>query len=180
MGHSVLWPIFVTSKWKIMVHVLRVDKGKGIPITGHESPRGKWMQRVHTAREVKWLILRRPPLSPEKAPDTHFIGGWVAPSTSLDMKEWRKIYTPLTPGSNPGYLARSQASCHWSYLAHKHPQMKQIGNIVVNMGPGYYVIYHFTCVKIRTVFSSRPICYLSDALYLLVVFSWVHSALTHV
>ena len=36
-----------------------------------------------------------------KPPSTHFIGGWVDPRTSLDVKEWRKISTPLTPRIEP-------------------------------------------------------------------------------
>ena len=34
------------------------------------------------------------PLHPGKSSSIHFIGGWVDPRTRLDMKEWRKIFTP--------------------------------------------------------------------------------------
>jgi len=39
----------------------------------------------------------------ERAPDTHWIGGWVGPRTSLDAFVKRKIHSPCQE-SNPGTL----------------------------------------------------------------------------
>ena len=51
-------------------------KGKGIPITGHEGPRGMWIQgstysQPRHKEEVGWLVLH----SATFIPGTHFIGG---------------------------------------------------------------------------------------------------------
>ena len=55
-------------------------KGKGIPITGHEGPRGMWMQgstysQPRHLEEVGWLVLRSASFTPGKFPGTPFIGG---------------------------------------------------------------------------------------------------------
>jgi len=47
----------------------------------------------------------------ERAPGTHWIGGWVGPSASLDAMEKRKIPSPCWE-SNPGLPACCQ-SLYW-------------------------------------------------------------------
>ena len=61
---------------------------RGIPITGHEGPRGMWVQgctylcSLYTAMDTKF---------------------------SLDTKEWRESSTLRHPGLNPGRRSRNQA-----------------------------------------------------------------------
>jgi hypothetical protein len=53
----------------------------------------------------EWLASRP---ARERAPDTHWIGGWVGPSSCLDTEVWRKISSPYRD-SNPDHPARSPA-----------------------------------------------------------------------
>ena len=52
-------------------------KGKGIPITGHEGPRGMWMQgstysQPRHSDEVGWLVLRSAAFTPGEIPRYSF------------------------------------------------------------------------------------------------------------
>ena len=82
-------------------------KGKGIPITGHEGPRGMWMQgstysQPRQQDEVGWLVLRSAAFTPGEVPRYSFyrrLSGHQGQSGHEGMK---KISTPPTPGIEPG------------------------------------------------------------------------------
>ena len=59
-------------------------KGKGIPITGHEVPRGMWMQGSTYSQQRHWEEIGT---FGRLYPGTHSIGGWVDPRTRLDTKD---------------------------------------------------------------------------------------------
>ena len=82
-------------------------KGNGIPITGHESPRGcerNGPHRLFTAialEEVGWLALRSAVFTPGK-PRYSFYRRLSGPRASLETNEWRLISTPPPPRIEPG------------------------------------------------------------------------------
>jgi hypothetical protein len=59
--------------------------------------------------EYDWSASRPGRFTPdERAPDTHWIGGWVEPRTGLDDMERRKNFALIGTRTLPfGYLARS-------------------------------------------------------------------------
>ena len=112
---------YLSLKLRTNGNVERWVKGKGIPITGHEGPRGMWMQGSTYSQpwhqgEVGWLGLRSAAFTPGKFPGTHFIGGWVDPGPVWTRRSEEKSPPLRHLGSNPGRPARSQAPCRLSLV----------------------------------------------------------------
>ena len=104
-----------------MQAIIYKGKGKCIPITGQEDPRGMWMRGPTYSQQqnqegVGWLVLRSAAFTPQGSP----------PVLILQEVEWtsgpiwtrRRKSPPLRyPGSNPVRLACKQAPCRLSHVA---------------------------------------------------------------
>jgi hypothetical protein len=93
-------------------HYLKLKKGKVVPVLflnrapGHEGVLGEWRYRsAHSSTSAlhrgKWSASRPGCFIPkERAPGTHWIGGWVGPRAVLDVVLKKKILSPHRE-SNP-------------------------------------------------------------------------------
>jgi hypothetical protein len=87
-----------------------MQKGKVIPVlsTEHHAMEAYWGMEVwfHTFLTSaldggEWSVSRAGHFNPrERAPDSHWIGGWVGPRAVLDAVAKRKIPSP-PPGIEP-------------------------------------------------------------------------------
>ena len=80
------------------------DKGKVLPITGHEGPEGKQMYSSTLPSSSVldggvWVVKATPrPLYPREGPGTHCIGGWVDPRSGLDGCRKSRQHRDSIPG----------------------------------------------------------------------------------
>ena len=123
--HSVLLLILgLIQAYSLSIIILH--KGKGIPITGHEGPRGMWMQGSTYSQprhldEVGWLVLRSAAFTPREIPRYSFYRRLSGPPGPVWTRRCEEKSPPLRhPGSNPGRPARSQVPCRLSHLAHNN------------------------------------------------------------
>jgi hypothetical protein len=101
-------------------------KSKVVQAPCHEGVLGEWRysptQSLTSVLDGgEWSASRPSCLTPrERAPNTHWIGGWVGPRANLDMVLKRKIPSSLWE-SNPCHpTVQPIASCYtyWAVLAH--------------------------------------------------------------
>ena len=76
-------------------------KGTGIPITGHESPRGMWMQGSTYSQsrhqdEVGWLVLRSATFTPGDIPQYPFYRSLSGPQSQSENGVKKNLHPPDT------------------------------------------------------------------------------------
>jgi hypothetical protein len=97
---------------------IRLSKGKGYPITGHQWPRwrrGIALLILDLGARSGWVVSTTPQLFyPRERPGTHCTGGWVVPRACLDVCE-KSRPTGIRSSDRP---ACSQSLYRLSYPVH--------------------------------------------------------------
>ena len=106
-------------------------KDKGIPITGHEGPRGMWMQgstysQPRQKDEEGWLVLRSTAFTPGEIYRYSFYRRLSGPQDQSGHERCEEKSPPLRHLGRP---ARSQVPCHLSHNENRTPATKWQWNL---------------------------------------------------
>ena len=98
---------------KLELCMQSVLKNEGIPITGHEGPRGMWMQgstysQPRHQKEVEWLVLRSAAFTPGKPPVLILQEAEWTPGPVWTLRSEGRSLPLRHPGQNPGRPASSK------------------------------------------------------------------------